>query len=306
MGQRPRSIGLADLGMLTVVLIWGSNFAIAKSALAEFQPLVFGSLRFFGATLLLFIFTWFREGDLRIPRRDWAPLLVLGFVGNCVYQLLFVGGLSRTTASNSGLILGTAPIFVALLGTAVGSEKLYARNWLGILLSFVGLFLLVTGSGAGLSLGSETLVGDIMTLGATAAWATYTVLFRRMAHRTTILKASAWTMAVAVPFLFLAGLRQYPHQNWQAVSLRSWISVAYSMVFALSFSYVVWNSSVKRVGSARTSIYSYLTPLVSVVVAWILLGEAMKPLQGLGALFSLSGVALARHHKGQVALPRHQ
>jgi drug/metabolite transporter (DMT)-like permease len=70
-------------------------------------------------------------------------------------------------------------------------------------------------------------------------------------------------------------------------------------VFAIGIAYVVWNTAVHRLGSARTSLYSYLTPLVAVIVAWIFLGESMQPQQSLGAVGILLGVALGRYQPKQ-------
>ncbi len=292
------SFGFVDLTLLALVTMWGANPAVVKSVLFEMTPMAFNALRLGGASLFLLILTWISERDLSIARRDWGLVLQLGFIGNFVYQVLFINGLARTRAGNTSLILATTPIFVALIGTLTKSEKLRAWNWIGILLSFLGIFVLITGAGSDIAIGGQTLPGNLLVFSATMAWASYTVLSKRLVQRNSPLKATAWVLASSTPLLILAALPDLIRQDWQAVSLRGWLGLLYSSVLAIAIGYVIWNTGVQRVGSARTSVYSYLTPLVSVAVAWAFLGETMQPVQALGALAVVAGVALARHRAG--------
>jgi drug/metabolite transporter (DMT)-like permease len=289
------TVDIADVAMLVLVLIWGANHSVVKSALSEMGPLVFSALRYAGASVLLMFLVWIMERDLSVPRRDWGLLLLLSFLGNVMYQVLYVFGLSRTSASNASMMLSTSPIFVALIGTLTRSEKIYPRNWIGILLSFLGIFVLIARSGVSITIEAEWLAGNLMMLGSTVSWAAYTVLSKRLTEKDSVLKATAWMTVIATPQLGLVALPSFLSQDWQVVSRGSWLGLLFSAALAIAGGYVIWNISVQRLGSARTSAYSYLTPLVAVVVAWAFLGERMQPLQALGALAILVGVALARY-----------
>lgn len=295
MTEKRPSFGLIDLSLLGLVAVWGANFVVVKSALSEMAPLAFNALRFAGASVVIVALTWAVRRDLHIVRSDWSRLLVLGFFSNFVYQYLFIQGIARTKASNSSLILATVPIFVALIGTILRSERLYGRNWAGILLSFVGIFLLVTEGSVGIGMNSQTLSGDVLVLCATTLWALYTTLSRGLMERNSVLKVTAWMMATNAPLMVLAAIPELRAQDWRAVSAQSWLGLLYSAVLAIGIGYVIWNTGVRRLGSARTAIYSYLTPLVSVVVSWIFLSETMQPLQALGAVGILLGVVLGRY-----------
>ena len=293
---KSHAFGLVDAAQLALVVIWGTNFAVVKSALSEMTPMAFNALRFGGASILTMILAWIIERDVLMPRRDWGLVLLLGFIGNFVYQILYIVGLARTQASNASLLLATIPIFVALIATLTKSEKISGWNWSGILLSFVGIFLLVTGSDAGITMESQTLTGDLLVLSAAIVWALYTTLLKRLTQRNSVLKATAWVMLSGTPLLVIVGLPDLLSQDWQTISLQSWLGLVYSAALAIAIGSVIWNIGVQRIGSARTSVYSYLVPLVAVAVAWISLGESMQPLQALGALGILLGVALGRYH----------
>lgn len=293
--RKSSSFGWIDIALLSMVVIWGVNFTVVKSALAEMTPLTYNAVRFSAASLFTLILAWVVERDLHIARRDWAYVFLLSLIGNFLYELLYINGLARSRAGNTSLILATSPIFVAIIGTLTKQEKLRGWNWLGILLSFLGLYLLVGGSGTGLAWGSETLLGSVLVLASACTWGLYTVLLKPLVQRYSATKATAWIMIATTPLLVLAAIPEMQRQDWRAVSAQSWLGLLYSAALAIAISYVIWNTGVRRVGSARTAVYSYLTPLISVVVAWIFLGEAMRPVQAFGAVAIVLGVVLGRY-----------
>jgi len=284
-----------DAALLMAVLIWGTNFSIVKFALAEMTPMSYNALRFGGASVLTLLFARIVERNIRIDRRDWGYFLLLSLIGNLLYEILYINGLALSRAGDSSLILSTAPIWVAILGTLTRQEHLRPVNWAGITLSFAGLYILLSSSGKGLIEQRGTTLGGLLVLASAMCWAFYTLLLRRMVQRYSTLVTTAWVMTITTPVLVLAAVPDLLKQNWQAISSRSWLGLAYSTVMAIAVGYTIWSTGVKRVGSARTAVYSYLTPLVSVTFAWITLGEVMRPLQGLGAGAILLGVVLGRY-----------
>lgn len=291
--SRSHPFGLTDLALLTMVVIWGVNFTVVKTALQEMTPMAFNGLRFAGASVLTMFLAWLLEHDLTIARRDWGLVVLLSCIGNLVYQILFINGLARSRASNTSLILSTSPIFVAFVSSLTKTEKLSGRNWVGILISFLGIFLLM-GSNNGIAIEHHALLGSVLVLCSTVSWATYTVFLKRLLQRNSVLKSTAWIMIATTPLLILVALPDLLTMNWRAISLGSWLGLLYSSAIAIGIGYVIWNTGVQRVGSVRTAVYSYFTPVVSVLVAWAFLGETMQPLQALGALGILFGVWLGR------------
>ena len=100
--------------LIAMSFVWGVNFPIIKGALAELSPLSFNAIRFSTASLLLLALLYFREKNFSIRKGDISCFILLALVGNTVYQLFFIHGIARTTASNSSLILATTPIFIVL------------------------------------------------------------------------------------------------------------------------------------------------------------------------------------------------
>lgn len=288
-----------DLLMLLTVLIWGINFTAVKVALATLPPAAFNALRFSLATLMMFgILTWeaMRTGDrslFRVRRRDWGALVLLGLIGHGAYHALFAFGLARTTPANSSLLLATMPIWVAILGKLTGVERINRIMWAGIALSFAGIALLLTGAG-GVEVGGATLAGDLMLLGCAILWAIYTTASKPYLGRYSPVALTTWTMAAASIPLFLLGVPDLQRQHWASVPPAAWGGLAYSVVLSVGVGYVIWAVSVKRMGNARTAIYSNLTPVVAILFAWLTLGSALAPLQWVGGAVVLAGLIVTR------------
>jgi drug/metabolite transporter (DMT)-like permease len=286
-----------DAGMLLVCLIWGFNFSITKVALEDIPPLPFTAIRFLISSLLLWLVLRVVEGPAKLPPGGLRKLVLLGVLGNTCYQLFFTVGLARTTATNSALILSTVPTIVAVFAGALGLERITRRMWLGIALGTLGVMLVIATRGVGFEAG--TLGGDLLTVLAVLCWAGYTLGLRAVPSGVSPLRVTTVTTIAGTPGLVLTGLPGMLRLNWEAVSLKAWLALAYAAVLSLVVAYLLWNRSVKAVGGTRTAIYMCVTPLVAAGGAWLLLGERPHPLQGVGAVLIVAGVLLTRAGKGE-------
>ncbi len=280
--------------MLVTVLVWAANFPFIKMALREFSPLAFNGIRLtFASAVLLLVLKVSGQG-LRVERRDIGKLVLLGFLGNTVYQWFFIHGIHHTSASSTAIIMAMTPVSVALLSSLLKHEKLQWGAWLGIGLSFVGFYLVMIGEPGALAFSWKNIRGDVFIFCGNLVWALYTVFSRPVLERISPLKWSSLTLAVGTLFyLPLCGGALF-RQDFSRVSLNAWSILVYSGLFALAFSYVVWYASVKRVGNSRTAIYGNITPLFTIVFAYLFISEKITPWQGVGAFILLAGVYLTR------------
>jgi len=285
--------------MISVVLIWGINFSVIKLALNSFAPLAFNALRFSLATaVMLAVMRWRRE-HLGVPRRDLVLLIVLGLAGHTGYQVLFINGLARSTPANTALIMATAPLFVALYGQVLGIERISRVAWGGICLSFLGILLVIGGGAKGIEIGKESSLGDLLILGAAMLWAAYTTGSKPLLVRHSPVKVTTVSMLAGTLPLVLISMPQLASQDWQAVSPGGWAAVLYSALFSVAVGYVAWYTSVQRVGNARTAVYSNATPIVAILVGWLVLGDRLSLLQILGVAVVLLGIMLTRRGRAR-------
>jgi drug/metabolite transporter (DMT)-like permease len=231
------------------------------------------------------------KGLPRVSTRDWVRLAMLGTVGHFVYQMLFMAGIARTTASNSALIIGCSPVAVSIASALAGHERVPRAQWAGVVLSVVGVYLVV---GVGAEFGGASLAGDLFTLGAVCCWAVYTVGSRSLLARYSPLTVTGLTMLAGTALYVPASAGQLAQIAWGRVPLWTWAATALSALLALNVAYLIWYTSVQRIGNVRTSAYSNFIPLIAIAVAAATLGEPIgaSKLAGAGAI--LAGVLITR------------
>ena len=289
-----RKFGITDLLMLIAVVVWAVNFSFVKIALREFAPLAFNGLRLLFASLFLLIFLLLRGEGISIPKGNFWKMVGLGIVGNTIYQLLFIQGINVTTASNTSVVMAMSPIFVALLSTFLKQEKISRTGWAGILLSFLGFYLVIAQQNGMLGFSWSRAKGDMMIFTGNLCWAYYTVQAKPLLEKMSPLKFMSITMAAGALFFLPFSLRDFLSTPWDSLSFQAWAILLFSAFFALTLCYIVWYTSVKRVGNSRTAVYGNITPVFTVFFAYFFLSERMSPMQAAGALIILGGVYLTR------------
>lgn len=280
-----------ELSLVLMAVIWGVNFSVVKYGTQVMEPLAYNALRMsLGCAVLLALAFW-RPGK-RPGSADRWRLMLLGVLGHCVYQILFINGVARTRAGTASLVVAASPAAVALVARLFGHDKLPLRAVAGIGLSIAGVFL-VLGSSASAD-GAGHLIGDLMILGAVVCWAFYTNWLVSLTQRVDAVQVAAWTLVGGVVPLTLIATPQLLRVEWLAISWLTWGSVFYSGVMAMVVAYLLWYRGVHRIGPTRTSMFGNLQPIVAVMVAWFALGEVPTLMQGAGAATVIGGLYLSR------------
>lgn len=300
-GAHPSTSGLGstDLLLLLMTLIWGSNFTAIKYSLEDLLPLSFNALRFTLASMVMLIVALLSRNGLKLAPGDGWRLFLLGLLGNTFYQSLFITGMAHTRAGNAALILATTPLFTAILGRIRKHEYFTTRGVVGLLLAFAGIVMIVISGRGEVSIG-ETVLGDSLLLATTVCWSLYTVGSRQLVHKYGSMKATTVMITSATPLLLLVCAPSLLRQDWSRVRPIAWAGVVYSGLFAIALAYLIWSYGVRRIGSTRTAIYSNITPIVALLVAWPALGESPTIGQLAGAIVIFSGIYLVRH--GMIAV----
>ena len=292
--EEPKKFGATDLLMLLSVLIWAINFSFIKIALREFSPMVFNGLRLFLASLILILVLLASKEGFSHVRSNFWRLCILGIIGNTIFQLLFIHGLNWTTASSTSIVMAMTPVFVALLSISTKQERLHWAAWMGILVSFIGFYFVITKQAGAFQFSWQSLRGDLMIFLGNIFWAVYTVFSKPLLEKISPLKLTAITMAFGAVFYLPFAAKDIVQLQWREISFQAWACLFYSALFVLVISYVIWYASVKRVGNSKTAIYGNITPVFTVIFAYIFLAERMTFLQAGVALIIFLGVYLTR------------
>ncbi|WP_441000892.1 DMT family transporter [Fodinibius sp. SL11] len=285
---------LVEFSLFLVAVIWALNFSVVKYSLAEIDPLSFNGLRFIFAAAIIWIVVFYRNESFRIPKQDWLPLLGMGLLGNLIYQGLFIVGIDYTYAANAAVMLGTIPIWVALISHFFNLERMNIFKTFGVIAAFAGITFIVSGGKNPFSFGSETFLGDIIIIGAAIVWGGYTILSKSFLSRYTPIQFSAIMATIGAIVLFLIGLPSMIQLEWTQISVAAYGGVVYSGLLSIGVAYLIWNYGLQTVGAVHTATYQNLVPVMGLVFGVILLNEQLTLLQYCGSALVITGIVLAR------------
>ncbi len=280
---------VVDAALVATIVVWAVNFSVVKLALRHFPPMAFTSIRLVGASICFLTLARLSPPPSFLPR-DRNRLVVLGLVGHTFYQVLFIQGIHATTASNSAILLGLTPVFVALLSLFFSSDRPRAGVFLGIGISILGVYLVLHDS----SRVGGSVLGDGLTLAATFCWSLHTVLSEPIIARYGALHTSAYAISIGSAAFLPLGLPELYRMTPASIPASAWWALGYSIVFSLVIAYCFWYFAVGRVGPTQTAIYSNLTPVAATVVAYLALDEPVGRQQLVGAFVIFLGIYVVR------------
>ncbi|MBA7615319.1 hypothetical protein ES703_22597 [subsurface metagenome] len=292
--EEPKGFGATDIFMLLAVLCWAINFSFIKIALREFSPQAFNGIRLLFASLILIIALFVKGEGFSLAKSDILKILFLGIIGNTAFQLLFIHGLNWTTASNTSVIMAMTPVFVALLSVLLKQEKIQWAGWLGIVISFIGFYFIITKQVGTFQFSWKELRGDLMILIGNLFWAIHTVFSKPFLEKISPLKWTSITLAAGTVFYLPFAASEIVRIQWSEISFQAWAALIFSGLFAIAICYVIWYASVRRIGNSKTAIYGYLTPIFTILFAYLFIAERITLLQIGGALIIFAGVYLTR------------
>lgn len=286
-----KSLALTEAMLVFAAIFWGGNYAVTKYAAEFLPPIIIVSLRFAGGAFLLLIVLRVFEPGSRLHRNEILPMAALGCLGMAAAQTSFTFGVSMTSATNTGLVFATAPIWGLVLGFALGWERPTAMGVFGILLAIGGIAAVFYD---GIGDEGASLSGDLLVLVAAVAVGLYTVFSLPMLERHTPLAVATYPTAFGAPFVAIFALPQIPAFEFAEVGAGAWIAVAYSAILATAFTFAAWQVGIRRIGANRVLVYQYLITLTGVACGIIFFGESLGWNKIVGGVVILVGIYLAR------------
>jgi drug/metabolite transporter (DMT)-like permease len=284
---------IAMLEVTIAVSLWGASFIATKVALQEISPATVVWLRFLIGSLILGLTMLIRR-QAKIPSwGDLAYFALLGFIGISFHQWLQSTGLVTAQASTTAWIVATTPIFIALLGRVFLREHL---GWLGIIgmcLATFGVLLVVSEGELGLiRLGEFGTPGDILILISAVNWAVFSILSRRGLKIHPVMRMLFYIMVFGWLFSSLLFFANSGPKELANLSLQGWFSIAFLGIFASGFAYIFWFDALNILPTTQVGAFLYFEPIVTVVVAALVLNEPLLLASLFGGLAILVGVWL--------------
>lgn len=281
---------------LLAVIFWGFSFIATKVVLREVHPFILLTLRYaVGALLLLSVQLNRDRTFLRIfSRREWVHIFVLAAVGVSGLGLLQAYGLLYTTAINTGWIVAVNPVLITLSARIFLGEVITPRKIIGIFLGFAGIILIISkGSFSPSLFRIVSTYGDLLVLASALTWTGFTIGGKNFISRFPPLASVTAIMIsgflIVLPFCLLKG----EWNNLFSLSAPAWAGILFLGVFCSGLGYYFWYSALETRDSGVVGIYLYLEPFVTLVGAYLLLGEEIQWVTLMGGGMTLAGVYLA-------------
>jgi drug/metabolite transporter (DMT)-like permease len=284
----------ADYARLVAVpAIWGGTFVAGKFVVAVMSPMMGSFARYVVACLALVVAAYAVEGGLpKLTRQQWIATFVLGSLGVFAYNLFFMASLEKLPASRAALIIALNPVITITISSVVLKERLSARRWAGVAIALLGVWIVIS-HGDIASIASAGLgAGEIFMFAAVTSWALYTIIGRRVLTGLTPLAATNYAAlwgtlllaCVAAPEFSSLTLAQF---DWRMVG-----ALLYLGIGGTALAFVWYYMSVKKFGTAVTSIFNNLVPVFGVAISVLVLGETLLLSMLVGGAIAIAGVMM--------------
>lgn len=284
-----------------VCFFWGTTYLAIRVGLETFPPTLFAGLRFVVAGALLF-FVMARQRNARLPLgREWFDLGVVGLMLLGVGNGAVVWAEQWVPSGMAALLVATSPFWAAALGRFEGdAERVGLRGLLGMAVGFGGLAMLVGPQLFGAELNGKYVLGVVIIQVGCFAWQAGSLYSKVRPVGVSPLMSSAVQMLWAGLVLTLAGTLI---GEWGRMSFsgRSAGALLYLIVFGSIVAYSAYMYAIQKLPLPLVSTYSYVNPLVALVLGWLVLSEPLGWREGGAALVILLGVALVKTSPKEIA-----
>lgn len=275
------------------VLIWGAIAPFTKYALASITPFPFMALRMSLAAVAVFLVLLIRRQPIGIERRDLPRFVLAGTFLFGISTLLFTSGLSRTTVAHMVILASTGPLIEAVYRAVFQRQWPDRRSLFALLIGFAGVVIVV---GDGSAVQGTSILGDLMGLISASLWVGVTIYPQPLVRKYGATRATGWMVALSLPLLIPLSLPELGPLMRNPAPALAWGGLFYSAMGTFVGN-SLWQAAVQQVGPARTLIYLYLQPFLALMIAAIVLGDRLTPMQAIGGLLAIGGVMMVKKGK---------
>lgn len=273
------------------IMIWGTTFVSTKVLLNDFTPIEILVFRFImGFIALMIVFPHKMQVK---ERKHELYFIAAGITGVTLYYLLENIALTYTYASNVGVIGSLAPIFTAVVAFIfLREEALRINFFFGFIVALVGIYFI---SFNGIAKFELNPLGDVLAILATLVWAFYSVITRKISkfgYHTIQMTRRIFFYGIIfmLPTIFFMDFRLGIERFTDPINL---FNIIFLGLGASALCFVTWNFAVKVLGPIKTSIYIYLSPVITVVASMIILHEKLTLLAAIGMFLTLLGLFIS-------------
>lgn len=278
--------------MTFAVLFWGASFVFIKIVYKYVGPITMIFSRLVIATTLLLLIHLFNKKREGVEKKDYLTFFFMGFTEPFLY---FIGegyGMKYVSSTHASVIIATIPVFAMLAAVVLYKEKISRTNILGVIISFSGIVVMI-----GLKILQEkgSIIGLLLMFLAVIAAVTNSLIIYRLGNRYSSLTIITMQNLVgALLFLPLFFLLEFNSINVDTFNMEFWSSILFLAIFPSVISFLLYISTLKKIGITKTSAFSNMIPIITGIISFIMLGSRFSPREVLGIIIVIFGLFLTQ------------
>jgi len=282
--------------LFLLIILWATNAVVVKIAVRDIPPLWAAFLRFFPALPFIALFIKWNGSGFSVTGKDVLRISILAFL--MVFQIYsFNLGSQYTTGGRVTLFIFSYPLFVPILAPIfIKEEKFEPKNIVGSVIAFIGLIVALRSNISGTS--SSTFKGDIIELISCVTLSIIIVYNKRLVKKINKWRVIFWEFFIGVILFFLGAIIFEEFQIHQ-VQPDAWLALIFQSMVISVFCFMSWQYLIARHNSSSVSVFFFLTPLMGMIIAILILNEAFDPGLIIGCMFVGAGILIVNR------TPRH-
>lgn len=274
------------------MVFWGFTFVAFKFANESLNPIAIVFIRLIISIPFLFGFALLAGKMMKIRKGDFKLFLMLAILEPFIYFLGEAFGLSLVSSTVGAIIISTIPLFVPVVAYFMLRERISLTNIIGLIVSFAGVIMVVMATEGKLS---GNLKGILLMFVAVFGAVGYTIVVKKLVHDYNVIIITAWQSTMgAVMFLPLFLIFEVGQLDLRAISSESAWAVGYLGIFGSGVCFILFASAVRELGATKANVFANLVPVVTAIVSYFLLKEAMPLIKIMGIVVVLGGLLLSQ------------
>jgi len=283
------------LALIVANVVWGMASPIFKFALTNIPPFTLAFIRFFFAGLIflpLAMLKW-----QKINRQDFINILLIGFFGVTINIAFFFLGLPKTTSINAPIVASSGPVFIFLLSVFFLKERPKIKVFLGMLAALLGVLIIVLSP---IFIGNKQLAIGKIEGNLFFLIATFGAVFQTLISRKVMKKVNPYQ--VCFISFFFGGLTFFPFMNkelqtwgFDQLIANGWVGIIFGVLFSSALAYFLFYYGLSKIQAQEAGLFSYIDPVVAILIAIPLLGEYPTVFFFIGSLLVFGGIFIAEN-----------
>jgi drug/metabolite transporter (DMT)-like permease len=274
------------LALVAAILFWASAFVAIRAGLQGYSPQGLALLRFLIASVCMLLLYFRLPERNRISTRDKLLLLLIGAIGVGCYNITLNLGELSVPSGMSSFIISQSPVITTLFAVVFLSERFNLMNFIGMLVSISGVFMILIGETHGLHFS----IGMIYILIATVVGGFYSVLQKPFLKKYHAIEVTTYIILGAT--LMLLMFSSHLVRDLSTASFSATLATIYLGIFPAAVAYVLWSYVLAMIPASRAVSFLYFMPVIATLLGWALLNEVPMIMSLIGGLIALLGVWL--------------